>query len=54
MLQNGDIKDFRLSNQCSAGNGMLLQAMAEQFGVPLANYADAAFTAQTAPVFSYG
>jgi activator of 2-hydroxyglutaryl-CoA dehydratase/predicted nucleotide-binding protein (sugar kinase/HSP70/actin superfamily) len=54
MLQNGDIKDFRLSNQCSAGNGMLLQAMAEQFGVPLSNYAHAAFNAKTAPVFSYG
>ena len=54
MLQNGDIKDFRLSNQCSAGNGMLLQAMAEQFGVPLASYADTAFAAQVTPVFSYG
>ena len=32
-MQNGDIKNFRLSNQCSAGNGMLLQAMADQFGV---------------------
>src|SRR5690242_21769142 len=27
-MANGDIKNFRLSNQCSAGNGMLLQAMA--------------------------
>ena len=34
-MQNGDIKNFRLSNQCSAGNGMLLQAMADQFGVPV-------------------
>ncbi len=33
--QNGDVKNFRLSNQCSAGNGMLLQAMADQFGVPV-------------------
>ena len=32
-MKNGDIKNFRLSNQCSAGNGMLLQAMADQFGV---------------------
>jgi activator of 2-hydroxyglutaryl-CoA dehydratase/predicted nucleotide-binding protein (sugar kinase/HSP70/actin superfamily) len=54
MLQNGDIKDFRLSNQCSAGNGMLLQAMAQQFGVPLTSYADNAFAAQVTPVFSYG
>lgn len=49
-----DIKDFRLSNQCSAGNGMLLQAMADQFGVKLNNYADTAFSASLAPKFSYG
>jgi activator of 2-hydroxyglutaryl-CoA dehydratase/predicted nucleotide-binding protein (sugar kinase/HSP70/actin superfamily) len=54
MMQNGDIRDFRLSNQCSAGNGMLLQAMADQFGVPLREYADTAFAAKGAPVFSYG
>ncbi len=34
-MKNGDIANFRLSNQCSAGNGMLLQAMADQFGVPV-------------------
>ncbi|MEQ1564555.1 MAG: BadF/BadG/BcrA/BcrD ATPase family protein [Myxococcota bacterium] len=49
-----DIKDFRLSNQCSAGNGMLLQAMADQFGVRLTEYADTAFRAELAPKFSYG
>ncbi|MCB9758263.1 MAG: CoA activase [Alphaproteobacteria bacterium] len=49
-----DVKDFRLSNQCSAGNGMLLQAMADQFGVPLTQYADVAFSADLAPRFSYG
>jgi len=49
-----DVKDFRLSNQCSAGNGMLLQAMADQFGVALENYADKAFSAPLAPKFSYG
>ncbi len=49
-----DVKDFRLSNQCSAGNGMLLQAMADQFGVPLEKYADTAFEASLAPKFSYG
>jgi activator of 2-hydroxyglutaryl-CoA dehydratase len=31
-MKNGDIANFRLSNSCSAGNGMLLQAMADQFG----------------------
>lgn len=49
-----DVKDFRLSNQCSAGNGMLLQAMADQFGVPLTEYADTAFNADLSPKFSYG
>ncbi|MCA9624942.1 MAG: CoA activase, partial [Myxococcales bacterium] len=34
-LKNGDIQNFRLSNSCSAGNGMLLQAMADQFGLPV-------------------
>ena len=53
-LQNGEIKNFRLSNQCSAGNGMLLQAMADQFGVPLTEYANTAFKAKLAPKFSYG
>ena len=28
-MKNGDIKNFQLSNSCSAGNGMLLQAMAD-------------------------
>ncbi len=54
MMQNGDIKDFRLSNQCSAGNGMLLQAMADQFGVKLTDYADTAMDARVTPIFSYG
>jgi predicted CoA-substrate-specific enzyme activase len=53
-LQNGTIKNFRLSNQCSAGNGMLLQAMADQFGVDIRDYADIAFRAELSPSFSYG
>lgn len=53
-MENGDIKTFKLSNQCSAGNGMLLQAMADQFGLPVTEYADTAFGAELAPKFSYG
>jgi predicted CoA-substrate-specific enzyme activase len=53
-MENGDIKSFKLSNQCSAGNGMLLQAMADQFGIPVTQYADTAFEAELAPKFSYG
>ncbi len=54
MIQNKELKNFRLSNQCSAGNGMLLQAMADQFGVPVQDYADHAFEASLSPEFSYG
>ena len=53
-MENGDIKSFKLSNQCSAGNGMLLQAMADQFGLPVTEYAENAFKASLAPKFSYG
>jgi activator of 2-hydroxyglutaryl-CoA dehydratase/predicted nucleotide-binding protein (sugar kinase/HSP70/actin superfamily) len=53
-MVNGEIRNFRLSNQCSAGNGMLLQAMANQFGLPVTEYADAAFRATLSPTFSYG
>ncbi|MBT8491619.1 MAG: CoA activase, partial [Deltaproteobacteria bacterium] len=53
-MQNDDIKNFRLSNSCSAGNGMLLQAMADQFGLPVTEYAENAFNAKLSPKFSYG
>ncbi|WP_199615657.1 BadF/BadG/BcrA/BcrD ATPase family protein [Paenibacillus alkalitolerans] len=53
-MKNGDIRNFKLSNQCSAGNGMLLQAMADQFGIPIQEYADTAFSADLSPKFSYG
>ncbi len=53
-MKNGDIANFRLSNSCSAGNGMLLQAMADQFGLKVTEYAETAFKAELAPKFSYG
>ncbi|PRQ01219.1 BadF/BadG/BcrA/BcrD ATPase family protein [Enhygromyxa salina] len=53
-MRNGDIQGFKLSNSCSAGNGMLLQAMADQFGIPITEYAENAFEASLAPKFSYG
>ncbi len=53
-MENGEIKDFKLSNQCSAGNGMLLQAMADQFAVPVEDYAKVAFNAKLSPDFNYG
>src|SRR5690606_29086490 len=48
-VANGQIANFRLSNQCSAGNGMLLQAMASQFGIAVTEYAEAAFQAKLTP-----
>jgi predicted CoA-substrate-specific enzyme activase len=53
-MKNGDISNFRLSNSCSAGNGMLLQATADSFGVKVTEFADVAFQAELAPKFSYG
>lgn len=54
LLERGEIRDFRLSNQCSAGHGSLLQALAEQVGVPLAEYAATAFSAERTPRFGTG
>lgn len=53
-MEHGAIKSFKLSNQCSAGNGMLLQAMADQLGIGVADYAAHAFRAPLAPKFNYG
>jgi activator of 2-hydroxyglutaryl-CoA dehydratase/predicted nucleotide-binding protein (sugar kinase/HSP70/actin superfamily) len=53
-MKNGDIANFRLSNSCSAGNGMLLQATSDSFGVPVTEFANVAFQAELAPKFSYG
>ncbi len=53
-MKNRRVVDFRLNTQCSAGNGYLLQTMAEQFDVPLERYADRAFSARRAPAFNIG
>src|SRR4051794_7874615 len=53
-MKNGDIANFPLSNSCSAGNGTLLQATSDSFGVPVTEFADTAFKAELAPKFSYG
>jgi activator of 2-hydroxyglutaryl-CoA dehydratase len=53
-MSKGQLRNFRLSNQCSAGNGMLLQVMAAQFGVPMERYAEVAFKAELTPQFNYG
>ena len=53
-LKHGRVVDFKLNTQCSAGNGYMLQTMAEQFDVPVEEYADRAFKARKAPAFNYG
>ncbi|OHD66515.1 MAG: hypothetical protein A2096_04825 [Spirochaetes bacterium GWF1_41_5] len=53
-MRQGRVIDFKLNTQCSAGNGYFLQGMAEQFGIPIEEYAVHAFKARKAPVFNYG
>ena len=53
-LRNGRVKDFRLNTQCSAGNGYFLQAIAQNFGIPVERFAEEAFSATQMPQFSYG
>jgi predicted CoA-substrate-specific enzyme activase len=54
MLKDGQVKDFKLNTQCSAGNGYFLQSTAHSLGVPVERYAEMAFRAKTMPVFGYG
>jgi len=53
-MKHGRVVDIKLNTQCSAGNGYFLQSMANQFNIPIEEYADRAFTARKAPVFNYG
>jgi predicted CoA-substrate-specific enzyme activase len=54
VLKNGQVKDFKLNTQCSAGNGYFLQSTAEGFGIPVEEFADTAFGAKAFPEFGYG
>ena len=54
LLSNGQVKDFRLNTQCSAGNGYFLQSTAARFGYSVSEFADVAFEADRVPVFGYG
>lgn len=54
MLKNGEVKDFKLNTQCSAGNGYFLQSTAEKFGYRVEEFADVAFKAKYAPKFNFG
>lgn len=54
VLKNGQVKDFKLNTQCSAGNGYFLQSTAKSFGYEVEQYAEAAFRAESMPEFGYG
>jgi len=54
ILKNGQVKDFKLNTQCSAGNGYFLQSTAQGFGFPVEEFADIAFSAEAMPSFGYG
>ena len=54
ILKNGQVKDFKLNTQCSAGNGYFLQSAAAGFGFAVEDFADAAFSAASMPTFGYG
>jgi predicted CoA-substrate-specific enzyme activase len=54
ILKNGQVKDFKLNTQCSAGNGYFLQSTATGFGHDVYDYADIAFSAKAMPEFGYG
>jgi predicted CoA-substrate-specific enzyme activase len=54
LLRDGQVKDFKLNTQCSAGNGYFLQSTAQGLGVAVDDYADVAFQAESMPLFGYG
>jgi predicted CoA-substrate-specific enzyme activase len=54
LIKQGAVTDFRLNSQCSSGNGAFLQGVAERYAVPLDQYAERAFQAESRPQLSMG
>ncbi len=54
MLDEQGVRDFRLSQQCAAGNGALLEATGAALGVPLERLSQLTTNATRAPRFSVG
>ncbi|MBE0644345.1 MAG: CoA activase [Bacteroidetes bacterium] len=54
LLQHGNVVDFRLNTQCSAGTGYFLQTVADRFDTSIYRFADEALSAAHAPEFSAG
>lgn len=54
MLDGSAVRDFKLSHQCAAGNGALLEATAAALGVPLDALSELTSRARHVPRFSVG
>jgi len=54
VLGTQGVERFYLSNQCAAGNGVLLEATARDLGIEPERYAEVAFGARRAPQLSTG
>ena len=54
VLGKRGVECFFLSNQCAAGNGVLLEATARDLGVDVQRYAEVAFEAGRAPELTVG
>ncbi|MDH3287425.1 MAG: activase [Betaproteobacteria bacterium] len=54
LLRQGTVSDFRLSSQCSSGNGAFLQGVAERYDTPMEKYAEHAFKARSVPKLAMG
>lgn len=53
-LAGGAVADFHVSNQCAAGLGAFLHAVATDLGVPIDDVAERALSARRAPRFAVG
>ncbi|MCC7538238.1 MAG: hypothetical protein IT379_18580 [Deltaproteobacteria bacterium] len=52
--EEGAVRDFRLSGQCHAGIGLVMESTARELGVTLPSYGATAAQAQRAPLFGDG
>ncbi len=53
-VEQGEVKRFTLSTQCSAGHGAFLAQAAASAGIPLTEYAERALRAKRLPRFTIG
>jgi len=53
-VQTGYVRDFHISNQCSAGLGSFLAASAQDLGIPMEDFGERALAASRAARFGVG